>query len=92
MHNPLGSDEILVGFFGILLATRLLENFKITHMKTYSEKERREKAIEILARMDIYAEEQFGKEFNDLDLHQCIDIMSALIHSGVIQPSEVTFM
>ena len=53
---------------------------------------RREAAIQILARMDIYAEEMFGKEFPDIDMHKQIDVIEALLNSGVISKSEVTYM
>ena len=54
--------------------------------------ETRDAAIQIAARMDIYAEEQFGKEFSELDLHQSIDIIESMLKSGVISKSGVTYM
>ena len=56
------------------------------------QEKRRDAAIQILARMDIYAEEQFGTEFNALNLARQLDIIEAMLHSGVITKSGVTYM
>ena len=62
------------------------------HFSELTREERRGAAAQVLGRMDAYADEIHGQEFNDLDLHQQIDVIETLMYTGVISKSDVTYM
>ena len=58
----------------------------------YRRSESMQHAIQILGRMDIYADEMVGREFHELTHGQRIKVIAMMLRTGVIKKSDITYI